>query len=115
MAWTSTKVTQYVVADRRVHVYDCTYSGTGYGGGQATTGATGATGPTQTDLGFASTTDPEFYVASISEKSDGATGAVYGRKVAYDYTNQKLIVGATAAVDISDVTYRITAVGRYQQ
>lgn len=114
MAWTSTKLFQTVIGDRRYHVYDCVYAGTGYGGGQAATGATGATGPAVTDLGFGSVSDPHFQVLSIQEVSNGATGAFYGRKAAYDYTNQKLIIGATAATDISDVTYRVTAVGRYQ-
>ena len=117
MAWASTKVTQYTLADRRVHVYDCVYSGTGYGGGLSVTGATGATGPTRNDLGFASTADPEFEVR-VQQVPQGGTGAVYfaaTRQAFYDITNQKLVVGATAAVDISDTTYRITAVGKYQR
>jgi len=117
MAWASTKVAQFVVADRRCHIYDCVYGGTGYGGGLSATGATGATGPTQNDLGFASTADPEFSVI-VQQVPQGATGAIYTaatRLAFYDYNGQQLIVGATAATDISDTTYRITAFGRYQQ
>lgn len=114
MAWAVTSVAKYVEGDRRVHVLDCVYGGTGYGGGLANTGATGATGPTLTDLGFATTTDPEFFV-TVSESPQGTTGAIYGRRAAYDITNQKLVVGATAATDISDTTYRVIARGRFQQ
>jgi hypothetical protein len=112
MAWASTMVAQFVVADRRCHIYDCVYSGTGYGGGQLPTGATGATGPTKADLGFASTTDPEF-TAFVQAVPRGGTGAFYGRTHAYDPYNEKLIIGATAATDISDSTYRLTCYGRY--
>lgn len=117
MAWASTQVTAFVIGDRRMHVYDCVYAGTGYGGGQSVTGATGATGPTYNDLGFASTTDPEFF-ASVEQIPRGVTGGLYNaatRVAQYDPYNQKLIVGATAGTDISDTTYRITAVGRYQR
>jgi hypothetical protein len=115
MAWASTLVSQRVVADQRCHVYDCVYSGTGYGGGLSITGATAATGPTKTDLGFASTTDPEFNV-TVQQVPRGVTGAFYvpvTREAAYDPYNEKLIVGATAATDISDTTYRLVAYGRY--
>jgi hypothetical protein len=114
MAWTSTEVDQFVIGDRRCHVYDCVYGGTGYGGGESATGATGATGPTYNDLGFADTVDATFY-ADVYEVPRGATGAVYGRRANYDPYNQKLIVGATAAADISDTTYRVVAVGKYQR
>lgn len=111
MAWTNTRVSQYVVADRRVHVYDCVYGGTGYGGGlSASTGATGATGPTRNDLGFADVADPEFSVL-IAEKDN--TSPVTRRNALYDLTNQRLVVGATAGTDISGVTYRVIATGRY--
>lgn len=117
MAWAATKVTQTVVGDRRLHIYDCVYSGTGYGGGLSATGATGATGPTLNDLGFASTTDPEF-ASWVEQVPRGGTGGFYTaatRVAQYDPYNGKLIVGATAATDISDTTYRVFALGRYQQ
>lgn len=117
MAWTSSKVAQFVIADRRCHIYDCVYSGTGYGGGLSVTGATGATGPTLNDLGFASTSDSEF-TAVVQQVPQGGTGAIYTaatRQAAYDISGQQLIVGATAATDISDTTYRIIAIGRFQR
>lgn len=117
MAWVSTKVTQFTTADRRCHVYDCVYGGTGYGGGLNVTGATGATGPLLADLGFATTSDSEFF-SIVVQQPRGVTGAFYTpatREAAYDHYNQKLIVGATAGTDISDTTYRIIAYGRYQQ
>lgn len=113
MAWATTQIFQTVIGDRRLHVYDAVYSGTGYGGGQATTGATGATGPTLNDLGFTETTDDEF-VAFVQNVPRGGTGAFYGRSHAYDPYNEKLIIGATAGTDISDSTYRIYAIGKYQ-
>jgi hypothetical protein len=116
MAWTNTKVAQFVIGDRRCHIYDCVYGGTGYGGGLSATGATGATGPTKNDLGFASTTDTEFAVV-VQQVPLGATGSFNvsaTRAAQYDISREKLVVGATAATDISDITYRITAFGRYQ-
>ena len=108
MAWAMTQVSQYVVSDRRCHVYDCVYSGTGYGGF-----ATGATGPTLNDLGFASTSDSEMYVFAY-EALINATGAYGRRDVAYDLANQVLRVGATAGSDISGTKYRVVATGKYQ-
>jgi hypothetical protein len=125
MAWTITPVDQIWVGNpgfghpRLITISDCVYGGTGYGGGLSATGATGATGPTKSDLGFTGTTDASFTILSIQQvgKGTGATGAVYpglaARAAVYDYTNQKLIVGATAATDISDVTYRVAAIGVY--
>lgn len=113
MAWTTTRVDQFYVGNpgaghpRLVTVSDCVYGGTGYGGGQLATGATGATGPTKSDLGF-SVSDSTF-TALVTEVPRGVTGGIYGRKAAYDPYNEKLVVGATAAVDISDVTYRVVA------
>jgi hypothetical protein len=113
MAWTTTILTQYTHADRRIHVVDCVYGGTGYGGGQLSTGATGATGPTFNDLGFAETTDDQFFIFGVHTVPRGVTGAIYNRTAAYDPYNEKLIIGATAGTDISDVTYRVVACGRF--
>lgn len=125
MAWTTTAVDSYFIGNpgtghpRLVTVSDCVYGGTGYGGGLLATGATGATGPTRSDLGFTGTTDATFTVTSIQQKGagTGATGAIYpglaARAAVYNYRDQQLIVGATAGTDISDVTYRVTAVGLY--
>ncbi len=116
MAWASTEVTKFVIGNHRLHVYDCVYSGTGYGGGQATTGATGATGPTRNDLGFAAVGDTAF-AAFVQQAPQGVTGGFYPaatRMAAYDVQNQKLIVGCTAGTDISDTTYRVYAISKYQ-
>jgi hypothetical protein len=115
MAWTTTRVDSYYIGNpgtghpRLVTISDCVYGGTGYGGGQLSTGATGATGPTKSDLGFA-TSDSTLTVTAFEKPK--ATGAgYYGRKVGYDHTNEQLLVGCTAGTDISDVTYRVTAIG----
>ena len=121
MAWASTPVDAYWVGNpgmghpRLVTVTECVYSGTGYGGGLSITGATAATGPTKSDLGFTGTTDGTFNVI-VQQIPQGVTGAVYfaaTRQAFYDVANQRLVVGATAATDISDTTYRLRAVGKY--
>ena len=111
MAWAVTKVSQVVISDRREHVYDCVYSGTGYGGGQGNP-PTGATGPTLVQLGFANLSDSEMFV-ECWEAVAGVTGAWVGRVAHYDIPNQQLVVGATAAADISASKYRVKMVGRY--
>lgn len=125
MAWLNKAIDSFEVGNpgsghrRLVTITDCVYNGTGYGGGLLSTGATGATGPTRSDLGFTGTTDASFTVLSITQRGAGtaATGNIYpglaARSAVYDYTNQALIVGATAATDFSDVTYRIMAIGYY--
>lgn len=65
-----------------------------------------------TDLGFASTVDPEFRVLVFD---------TYGYGVRYDYVNQKLIFYTTAgtqtsnATDLSALTLvRIEAIGKFR-
>lgn len=117
MAWATTRVDTYYIGNpgtghpRLVTVSDCVYSGTGYGGGQLSTGATGATGPTKADLGF-DTGDVKFS-AFVQAVPRGVTGGFYNRSHAYDPYNEKLLIGATAGTDISDVTYRIIATQWY--
>ena len=119
MAWTITTIDSYVVGNpgtghpRLVTISDCVYGGTGYGGGllsfSSSTGATAATGPTKSDLGFTGTTDASF-CAQVFESAN--TGTVH-RSFWYDTTKEALVVGATAATDFSNVTYRIIAQGKY--
>lgn len=102
-----TKVAQYVIGDRREHIYTFTAPGSYTTGGDALTKA---------DLGFASTADPEFDVAIRS-----AGGYVFE----YDHTNSKVkayrqtaATGALAevsnGVDISAATgVRVVAKGRF--
>lgn len=113
MAWTATGVVSFTLPGKRqVHVHDCVYSGTGYGGGQSATGASGATGPTKDQLGWVNVVDSEF-IAWVQQVPKGGTGGFYTRSAAYDVDNQKLLVGATAGTDISDTTYRVYSIGRY--
>ena len=118
MPWTTTRVDSYYIGnparghERLVTVNDCTYSGTGYGGGYGdvggTTGSTGATGPSLSDLGHA-TSDSTVQV-TVYEKETPAP--IVKRTAIYDIDNEKLIVGVTAGTDLTGFTWRVVTTCR---
>ena len=112
MAWEVTKVTEYVVADRRCHVYDCVIGST-WAGAMDLDAPTGATGPTLNDFGFADIDDPEMTVRAY-EIPVGATGAFGNYRAWYSLDNQRLMVYATGAVDLSARVFRVEITGKYQ-
>src|SRR4051812_19426939 len=107
MGLTVTKLFQTVVGDRRMHVYTALGDNSYAANGESLTKA---------DLGFAATADPEFHVMV-----DGSGGYV----AEYDYANSKLLVyqqtdsdngvplGDASTADLSAVTFRVTAFGRW--
>lgn len=107
MALTATKLFHTVVGDRQMHVYTVVGDASNVAGGESLTKAM---------LGFAATEDPDFHVMV-----DGSGGFV----AEYDYTNSKLLVymqtdsdnnlplGAADLADLSLITFRVTAFGRW--
>lgn len=104
---TPVKVFQTVIGDRRMHVYNVTGDSSYAANGESLTKA---------DLGFAPTADPEFHV---TVQSSG------GFLAEYDYTNAKLLVYMqsdsdnnlplidASGSDLSLITFRVTAYGRW--
>lgn len=107
MALTATKLFQTSIGDRRMHVYTVLGDASHAVGGESLTKAM---------LGFGPTEDPEFHV--IVEASGGWIAE-------YDHTNSKLLVymqtdsdnnlplGAADTQDLSLITFRVTAYGRW--
>jgi hypothetical protein len=109
MALTLTEVDQYVIGDRRVHIYDALGDNNYASGGEALT---------KNDLGFADAADPAFNV-----QVEASAGYV----AEYDVTNELLKVywvdtsvdgqpmQDAAGADLAAVTFRVTATGKYQR
>lgn len=107
MALTVTKVFHSTVGDRFLHVYDVTGDSSHAAGGEDLTKA---------QLGFAPTADPEFDVQV------GNSGGYIGEYVvatskfnAYMQTDSdnNLPLGPADTIDLSAVTFRVRAYGKY--